>query len=113
MQAGGSVQVTAISPDGKSVTFDTTMRLDTEMEVKYYQHGGVLPYVLSQMAESNRADDSSTAMEVHKGLMGKSVHKGLVGKSVGLVEQGFVGKSVGLVEQAGSEVDQDENDIVA
>jgi aconitate hydratase len=52
---GGSakqVEVTA-TPDGggKPVTFTADVRIDTPQEVLYYQHGGILQYVLRQMVK--------------------------------------------------------------
>ena len=31
--------------------FDVLLRIDTPQEVLYYQHGGILPYVLRQLAK--------------------------------------------------------------
>jgi aconitate hydratase len=42
--------VTATAPDGKKTTFTATVRLDTPNEVDYYRHGGILTYVLRQLA---------------------------------------------------------------
>jgi aconitate hydratase len=52
---GGSakqVKVTA-TPDGggKPITFTADVRIDTPQEVLYYQHGGILQYVLRQMVK--------------------------------------------------------------
>ena len=44
------VAVTAIRADGKAVKFKTTCRIDTPVEVDYYRHGGILHYVLRQLA---------------------------------------------------------------
>jgi aconitate hydratase len=49
---GGSakqVKVTATPDGGKPVTFTADVRIDTPQEVLYYQHGGILQYVLRQM----------------------------------------------------------------
>ena len=46
VKPGQDIAVTAIKEDGSSVTFPTTCRLDTPVEVTYYQHGGILHYVL-------------------------------------------------------------------
>ena len=45
------VTVSAI-PDkgGNPITFTATVRIDTPQEVRYYQNGGILQYVLRQMA---------------------------------------------------------------
>jgi aconitate hydratase len=39
--------------DGKSENVPVTCRIDTPIEIDYYQHGGILPYVLRQLASSN------------------------------------------------------------
>jgi aconitate hydratase len=44
-----SITVRAKSEDGKVKTFAATARVDTPEEVSYYQHGGILQYVLRQM----------------------------------------------------------------
>ena len=48
--AGGKgLTVTASKGDGTKVTFTAECRIDTPQEVLYYQHGGILPYVLRQL----------------------------------------------------------------
>ena len=42
--------VTATATDGSKQTFDAKVRIDTPMEVEYYRHGGILPFVLGQLA---------------------------------------------------------------
>jgi aconitate hydratase len=42
--------VTAAAPDGKKTTFNAVCRLDTPNEVDYYRHGGILHFVLRQLA---------------------------------------------------------------
>ncbi len=44
------VTVTATGKDGRKVTFETICRVDTPVEIDYYRHGGILHYVLRQMA---------------------------------------------------------------
>jgi len=44
------VSVTATSEDGQSTTFIARVRIDTPQEVEYYRHGGILQYVLRQLA---------------------------------------------------------------
>jgi aconitate hydratase len=46
---GKTVAVRAKSEDGKTKTFSAIARVDTPEEVSYYQHGGILQYVLRQM----------------------------------------------------------------
>jgi len=41
--------VTASSADASRKTFSAIARVDTPEEVSYYQHGGILTYVLRQM----------------------------------------------------------------
>ena len=43
-------RVTAASPDGDSIVFDARIRIDTPQEYEYYCHGGILHYVLRQLA---------------------------------------------------------------
>jgi len=42
--------VTATAPDGAARTFRVTARLDTPNEVDYYRHGGILTFVLRNLA---------------------------------------------------------------
>jgi len=44
-----AITVRAKSEDGKEKSFTATVRVDTPEEVSYYQHGGILQYVLRQM----------------------------------------------------------------
>jgi len=48
--AGRQVTVRATKADGRAVEFATILRIDTPQEVAYYQHGGILPFVLRQLA---------------------------------------------------------------
>jgi aconitate hydratase len=45
------ISVTATKADGTKLTFTTTCRIDTPVEVDYYRHGGILHYVLRQLAQ--------------------------------------------------------------
>ena len=45
-----SVIVTAKKSDGSVVEFDARVRIDTPTEADYFRHGGVLPFVLRQLA---------------------------------------------------------------
>ncbi len=47
---GKNLTVTATSPDGLTIDFPATIRIDTPQEILYYQHGGILQYVLRQLA---------------------------------------------------------------
>ena len=45
-----TVTVTATADDGKVTTFEARVRIDTPKEAEYYRHGGILHYVLRQLA---------------------------------------------------------------
>jgi aconitate hydratase len=47
--AGKELAVTARKVDGSKTEFRVVCRIDTPQEVLYYQHGGILPYVLRQL----------------------------------------------------------------
>ncbi len=47
-----TLKVRAIKEDASEVIFDVTARLDTAVDVAYYEHGGILPYVLRQIMSS-------------------------------------------------------------
>jgi aconitate hydratase A / 2-methylisocitrate dehydratase len=44
------VKVIATRDDGRKIEFEARVRIDTPQEVEYYQHGGILHYVLRQLA---------------------------------------------------------------
>ena len=50
------VTVTATGEDGSSRQFQAKVRIDTPKEVEYYRHGGILQYVLRQLAGTSPAD---------------------------------------------------------
>ncbi len=47
-----TVRVTAVKDDGSQVFFDAVVRIDTPGEADYFRHGGILQYVLRQLARS-------------------------------------------------------------
>jgi aconitate hydratase len=49
------VTVIATADDGKKIEFEARLRIDTPKELDYYQHGGILHYVLRQLAATNKA----------------------------------------------------------
>jgi aconitate hydratase len=53
--AAKSVKVIAKSDDGKTTEFEARLRIDTPKELDYYQHGGILQYVLRQLATASKA----------------------------------------------------------
>jgi aconitate hydratase len=50
LQPGCTVDVKANAEDGKVTTFKADVRLDSEIDVEYYQNGGILQTVLRKMA---------------------------------------------------------------
>jgi len=52
---GRDLSVKATRPDSSDVTFQATIRLDTPEEVRYYENGGILQYVLRQLLEQDPA----------------------------------------------------------
>ena len=46
LQPGQTVPMEIKSPDGSRQTVHLTVRIDTEIEIEYYRHGGILQYVL-------------------------------------------------------------------
>ena len=51
----GAVRVRAAAPDGAVREFTARVRIDTPDELAYYRHGGILKYVLRQLAGAGRA----------------------------------------------------------
>ncbi|WP_211271294.1 aconitate hydratase [Corynebacterium crudilactis] len=49
-----TVKVTATKESGDVVEFDAVVRIDTPGEADYYRHGGILQYVLRQMAAASK-----------------------------------------------------------
>jgi aconitate hydratase len=49
--SGSILKVTATDADGKKKTFNSKVRIDTLQEIEYFEHGGILLYVLRQLAE--------------------------------------------------------------
>jgi len=45
-----TITVTATADDGKVTSFQARVRIDTPKEMEYYRHGGILHYVLRQLA---------------------------------------------------------------
>jgi aconitate hydratase len=47
---GRTASVRAVKADGTEIAFTAVVRVDTPQEVEYYRNGGILPYVLRQLA---------------------------------------------------------------
>jgi aconitate hydratase len=52
---GRTVEVTATPADGEPIRFEAKVRIDTPKERDYFEHGGILHYVLRQLASSPKA----------------------------------------------------------
>jgi aconitate hydratase len=50
VETGSRVNVVAITADGKEICFQAIPRVDTPQEAEYFRNGGILPYVLRQLA---------------------------------------------------------------
>ncbi len=46
LKPGQDITVKAVKADGTEITFETTCRIDTPVEVDYYRNGGILHTVL-------------------------------------------------------------------
>jgi aconitate hydratase len=53
--AAKTVKVIAKTDAGKTIEFEARLRIDTPKELDYYQHGGILQYVLRQLAAAAKA----------------------------------------------------------
>jgi aconitate hydratase len=53
--AAKTVKVIARDDAGKTTEFEARLRIDTPKELDYYQHGGILQYVLRQLAAPGKA----------------------------------------------------------
>ncbi len=51
--SGARARVRAKADDGSEKTFEAVVRIDTPMEAEYYRNGGILPYVVRQLAGKN------------------------------------------------------------
>ena len=47
--------MTATGADGKQTQFQAAVRIDTPKEQDYFMHGGILQYVLRQLASGKQA----------------------------------------------------------
>jgi aconitate hydratase len=51
LSPGAIVQLSAQGGDGSSKKFSVQLRIDTQVELLYFQHGGILPFVLRKLAQ--------------------------------------------------------------
>jgi aconitate hydratase len=50
VETGSRVKITAVAADGSEILFEAVPRVDTPQEAEYFRNGGILPYVLRQLA---------------------------------------------------------------
>jgi aconitate hydratase A / 2-methylisocitrate dehydratase len=50
------IPLTVSRQDGRSETFEVILRIDTPIEIDYYRHGGILPYVLRGLLKDAALD---------------------------------------------------------
>jgi len=50
LEGARRARVRAVAANGAQTVFEVTVRVDTPREADYYRHGGILPYVLRQLA---------------------------------------------------------------
>jgi aconitate hydratase len=56
IQPGQKVTLEITGRDGKVRAVPVTLRIDTPIEIDYYRHGGILPFVLRQLLTQRPAD---------------------------------------------------------
>jgi aconitate hydratase len=52
VESGSRVDVEAVGADGSAIRFQAVPRVDTPQEAEYFRNGGILPFVLRQLAAS-------------------------------------------------------------
>ena len=52
---GGRARVLVVAADGSEKAFDAQVRIDTPQEAEYYRNGGILPYVVRELAAAAMA----------------------------------------------------------
>jgi aconitate hydratase len=57
LNGGAAKQVTIVAtpPTGAPIRFEARVRIDTPKEREYFQHGGILHYVVRQLAGASKA----------------------------------------------------------
>jgi aconitate hydratase len=58
--SGKQVQVRATGADGTVNEFSALVRIDTPQEILYYEHGGILQYVLRQLLATKPKPEAVT-----------------------------------------------------
>jgi aconitate hydratase len=58
LAAGGRVEVRVTTEDGRARAFTARVRIDTPNELDYYRNGGILQFVLRQLANRSKVPDT-------------------------------------------------------
>ncbi len=53
LKPGQTIPMEIQKPDGSKQTVDLLLRIETEIEVDYYRHGGILQYVLRDIVSAS------------------------------------------------------------
>ena len=61
IQPQQDLKVLITSPDGRKVEITVKCRIDTPIEIDYYRHGGILPFVLREILEKAGATKARAA----------------------------------------------------
>ncbi len=54
IEPGATVQLEIERQDGRKESVPVRLRIDTPIEIDYYRHGGILPFVLRELVSKNR-----------------------------------------------------------
>ena len=54
IESGGTIAVDVVRPEGGRLRLQALVRLDNRLELEWFRHGGVLPYVLDKLLETAR-----------------------------------------------------------
>jgi aconitate hydratase len=57
---GRQLQVRATNSQGVTTEFSALVRIDTPQEILYYEHGGILQFVLRQLLASKPKPETAT-----------------------------------------------------
>jgi aconitate hydratase len=61
LEPGKHLTVRGKRADGSEFSFETICRIDTPIEIEYYRHGGILPYVLRLLLKESEAPATTSA----------------------------------------------------
>ncbi|MBV9543086.1 MAG: aconitate hydratase AcnA, partial [Chloroflexi bacterium] len=61
LEPGKHLTVRGKRADGSEFSFETICRIDTPIEIEYYRHGGILPYVLRLLLKESEAPTATSA----------------------------------------------------